>query len=367
MIKLNPFTKYEFKNKVILRNKIVMAPMTTYSGNPDLTLSTEEEAYYHKFSAEVGMVITAAVAVSKNAQAFPFQTSARSDFYIDSLTRLANAIKSSGAKAIMQIHHGGRMNLPNLFIGQKIVAPSSIKALRENLEKPIELSSNEINLVIKDFKEATIRAIKAGFDGVEIHGANTYLVQQFYSSQSNTRTDSWGVKLKFPLRLTDEIIKTVKRNTSKPFIVGYRFSPEELEKDGITVRETVTLVKELVKRDIDYLHISLGKYDQTSLRNTAEKSITGTVILDAIRGKVPLIGVGAILDLKDLESAFELGYDLCAIGTGLLADCTFVSNLKTKKGPNKTIDLNMLPSGLKTRMLNAEDFYNSKGFTYQNK
>ena len=94
-------SNYKLKENVVLKNRFVLAPMTTYSGNPDLTLSDEEERYYNARGKEFGMVITAATAVSKHAQAFSNQISARSDFYLPSLKRLADTIKSGGAKAVL--------------------------------------------------------------------------------------------------------------------------------------------------------------------------------------------------------------------------------------------------------------------------
>lgn len=364
---MEAFSEYTFKSGMTLRNKIVMAPMTLYSSNEDLTLSLEEEHYYQERSKEVGMVITAAVAVSKNAQAFERQISAKSDFHHDSLVRLADSIKLNGARAIMQLHHGGRMNTPNLFIGQKIVAPSSIKGLRDNLEIPKELSSNEINTIIDDFKQATLRAIKAGFDGVEIHGANTYLIQQFYSPHSNQRTDSWGERLKFPIMLTDEIIKVVKKNSKTPFIIGYRFSPEEVENPGITIKDTVKLLKALCEKELDYLHVSLGEYNQTSIRDKDDSTITAEILLKAIKGKIPLIGVGGIDSGDKIKDALKLGYDLVAIGTGLIADQRLVSNINKTNKSNKIFDFDKLPYGLKTRMIKHEAYYKQKGYTFKKK
>lgn len=356
------YNNYQFKCGLESRNRLVMAPMTTYSSNDDLTLSKEEEKYYFDRSKEVGMVITAAVAVSANAQAFNHQISAKSDFYLDSLKRLSSAIKRNGALAIMQIHHGGRMNIPNLFEGQKIYAPSSVKALRDNLEVPIELSHEEILETIEDFKNATIRAIKAGFDGVEIHGANTYLIQQFYSPHSNIRKDMWGERLKFPLLLTDEIIKVVEDFTQDPFIVGYRFSPEELETPGITLEDTLVLVDHLCNKKLDYLHVSLGLYNKTSSRDLNDKELIAHKLLKTINKRLPLIGVGGIDNQTTLNDAFKIGYDLCAIGLGIIADKFIVSNIQNNFESNKNIDLELLPKGLNERLSRVEESLLNRGY-----
>ena len=119
---MHDLLNYKLKENVTIKNRFVLAPMTTYSGNPDLTLSDEEEIYYNARGKEFGMVITAATAVSLHAQAFTNQISAKSDFYLPSLKRLADTIKSGGAKAILQLHHGGRMNALGLYENPEIVS-----------------------------------------------------------------------------------------------------------------------------------------------------------------------------------------------------------------------------------------------------
>lgn len=103
-------------------------------------------------------------------------------------------------------------------------------------------------------------AIQAGFDGVEIHGANGYLLQQFYSGASNRRTDKWGgareKRMRFPLAVLDAVLEARKESGRNDFIVGYRFSPEEPWDDGLTMEDTLALIDELRKRNLDYLHVS---------------------------------------------------------------------------------------------------------------
>jgi 2,4-dienoyl-CoA reductase-like NADH-dependent reductase (Old Yellow Enzyme family) len=139
------------------------------------------------------MVVTAAVAVNKEAHAFERQISLESDAFIAPMKTLADTIKSQGALAIAQLHHGGRMNNPNLHENSSnIVAPSRVKAQRSNTVTPRAMEEEEILKTVEDFKDAAVRAKKAGFNGVEIHGANTYLLQQFFSGHSNIREDRYG-------------------------------------------------------------------------------------------------------------------------------------------------------------------------------
>lgn len=349
------FEEFMFPHGKTMRNRMVLAPMTTYSANDDLTLSDEEEIYYNSRSKDLGMVITAACAVSKNAQAFENQISIRDERYLDSMKRLANAIKKEGALAVLQIHHGGRMNMPGLYPNQDIVSASSIKANRSYAVKPRELKTSEVYDIIDEFANATKLAIEAGFDGIEIHGANTYLVQQFFSPNSNIRTDEFGPNLQkrltFPLKLVDTIIETKRELKNKQFIIGYRFSPEELENPGITLEDTLTLVENLIRKDIDYLHISLGDYNQSSLRNPSDQEPIVKKISKVINKRVPLIGAGGIDSIEEINNAFDLGYDVVALGMIALSDKDVVLKFKDGKEPSKDISKDsLLPQPLFNRL-----------------
>lgn len=184
---------YTFPNGVTLKNRMIMAPMTTKMSFYDGVITEDEKRYYRMRSKDLGAVITAAANVSDEGKGWDGELGVSEDKHIDGLSELASAIQVNGTKAILQLYHGGRMTYSSVLKGKQPVAPSAVKALRPDAEMPRELANGEINQVIEDFKKATVRAIKAGFDGVEIHGANTYLVQQFFSPHSNRRTDYWGV------------------------------------------------------------------------------------------------------------------------------------------------------------------------------
>ena len=358
---------YKLKDNVVLKNRFVLAPMTTYSGNLDLTLSDEEEVYYNARGKEFGMVITAATAVSLHAQAFTNQISAMGDYYLPSLKRLADTIKSGGAKAVLQLHHGGRMNAIGLYENQDIVSASSIKAERMNAATPRALETLEVYDTIEDFRQAMIRAIKSGFDGIELHGANTYLIQQFFSPHSNRRTDEFGgsleKRLTFPLMLVDMALKTREEYASKDFIIGYRLSPEELEEPGITLEDTTRLIEELSKRKIDYIHLSLSSYKQSSLRNKDDKTPIINILKKHNINNIPLIGVGGIETKREALEALSLGFDMVAIGKAALSDTMVVSNILNDKPIKKVIDEDScLPTNMKKR-ISEWSYLKDKGYT----
>jgi 2,4-dienoyl-CoA reductase-like NADH-dependent reductase (Old Yellow Enzyme family) len=357
---------YDIKQNVILKNRFVLAPMTTYSANSDLKLSEEEKIYYEARGKQFGMVITSAAAISRHAQAFPNQISIMDDTYLDSMKLLAKTIKSGGAKAILQLHHGGRMNMPGLYENQDIVSASAVKANRDYAVLPRALSTKEVYQVIEDFKKAAERAIKAGFDGVELHGANTYLIQQFFSPHSNIRTDEFGGSLKkrltFPMLLVNTILDLRKAYEKDDFIIGYRLSPEELETPGITIEDTKVLVRELSKTNIDYIHLSLGSYKQESLRDKQVKTPVIKTLQKENIGKKPMIGVGGIDSIEKAEEALDLGFDLIAIGMAALVDEKIVTHLLNHSSVKKTINISsLLPKQMLKRVIQRSNFAD-KGF-----
>ncbi|MDT8336354.1 MAG: hypothetical protein RQ856_00850 [Candidatus Izemoplasmatales bacterium] len=363
---MQKFINYQFKENIILKNHLVLAPMTTYSSNPDLSLSKEEENYYSSRGQEFGMVITAATAVSKHAQAFMNQISIMSDVYLPSMKRLATAIKSGGAKAILQLHHGGRMNQVGLYENQDIVSASSIKAERENVAVPRELLTSEVYDIIEDFRKSMIRAIKAGFDGIELHGANTYLIQQFFSPHSNQRQDEFGgsleKRLTFPLKLVEMAIETKKHYANDDFIIGYRLSPEEYENPGITLDDTKFLFRNLSLQAIDYIHLSLGHFKQSSIRDLNNKEPIITILKKENIGNKKIIGVGGVESLSDVLEALALGFDLVAVGLAALADEKVVTHLLNDESIKKIFDeKSLLPANMMTRIKKWRNL-SSRGF-----
>ena len=329
------FTSYKLANGVALKNRIVMAPMTHWSSNVDGTVTDAEIKYYSRRSKGVSMVITACTHVTANGQGFHGQFASHSDEFIPGLKRVADAIKEQGAKAILQIYHGGKMSPPELVPNGDIVSASDVPAESngETGKTPRPLTEAEIEEIIDAYGEATRRAIEAGYDGVEIHGANGYLIQQFFSGHSNRREDRFGGTLEkrmaFPLAVVDKVKSVVEKYGDASFIVGYRFSPEEPEENGITMADTLVLVDALAEKGLDYLHVSLTDYSSTPHRGVEDLSKTRIeYLLEKINNRVPLIGVGSIYSAEDARKAFETGVPLIALGRELLIDPDWVQKVE---------------------------------------
>ncbi|MFQ0971686.1 flavocytochrome c [Gilliamella sp. BG1] len=329
------FSPITLPNGVELKNRIMMAPMTTCSGFYDGSVTQDLIEYYRVRSGEIGTIIVECGFVDNKGLAFPGAIGLDSDDKIEGLAKIAKAIKEKGSKAVIQVYHGGRMVEPKLIGGQSPVGPSAIAAPRSGAATPVALSADEVDEMIDKFGQAVRRAIQAGFDGVEIHGANTYLIQQFYSPNSNQRDDKWGGsrdnRTQFPLAVLDITHSMAKQYASPEFIVGYRFSPEELEIPGIRFDDTMYLLEKLALKGLDYVHFSMGTTLRSSIVDTQDPTplIKKFVAMRSpILSKIPVVGVGNVVNQSDLDSAIDNGYDLVAVGRACIAYPDWVSRIK---------------------------------------
>lgn len=321
---------YRFKNGVEVKNRVVLAPMTISYSRQDGTISDDVIAYYESRSNGVGMAVTGSAIVTSNGKVFGGEIAADHDDRIPSLQRLAAAMKKRGAKAILQIFHGGREALPEAVSNGEIVSASAIAKEGQSVI-PRALEEQEILEIIRAFGASTRRAIEAGFDGVEIHGANRFLIQQFFSPYTNRRDDRWGgnldKRMAFPLAVVDEVNRAVVEHAKRPFLVGYRFSPEEEMTPGITMADTLKLVDALANKNLDYLHVSLMDF-WSKPRRGVEDNRSRMEMIDELAGqRVPVIGVGSIRTPDEALRALQSGVPLIALGRELIIDPDWVEKV----------------------------------------
>ncbi|MNK60852.1 NADH oxidase [compost metagenome] len=325
------FEELALRSGIQLKNRVVMAPMTNWSSNEDGTVSEEELKYYERRSSGVGMVITACTYVTRNGKGFAGEFGGDTDEMIPSLRSLAATIKGQGAKALLQIFHGGRMCPPELIPGGDLVSASDIPSDQNDNLVPRPLADEEVEAIVRDFGEATRRAIEAGFDGVEIHGANGYLLQQFFSPHTNRRNDRWGgdfdKRLRFPLAVVDEVKRVVAAHAKQPFAIGYRFSPEEPEENGITMDDTLKLVNALADKQLDYLHVSLMEYKSKPRVGADDSKSRLEWILDTVAGRTPVIGVGSVHTPEEAVEVLQTGSALVALGRELIMEPDWVQKI----------------------------------------
>ena len=347
------FKKYTLNNKVEVPSLLAVAPLTLFGSNPDGTFGEEEKNFYKQRATGIGLYILGATCVSLEGLAFDNQPRAFNDNDIPSNKERVKIIKEQGALAINQIHHGGCLGLKRLS-GVPVMAVSA-EVFNKELEKKgelkddtkaIELTDKDIKRIIEDFARATEISIKAGYDGIEIHGANNYLLQQFYSGYYNKRTDEWGgnlqKRMKFPLEVVDACIKIREKYNKPEFIIGYRLSPEEPFDDGITMTETLALVKELMKRPLQFIHVSQSKFFQEARRGEGAGTPRLKLIHDELKGKMALIGVGGLLSYDDLSKALDSGYaDFIGVGKALMLNKDL--GILLKEGKKDKINLEIDP------------------------
>lgn len=334
------FSPFMLTEKIKLRNRIVMAPMTTWSANPDGTISEQELEFYKRRSQNVGLVITGCTYVTPSGIGFTHEFAAYDDRFINSLEKLAAAAKSGGAPAILQIFHAGNKAIPELVPNYDVISASASSVKSGDFMKRVvqsrEMTENEIQETIRAFGDVTKRAIKAGFDGVELHGAHGFLLQNFFSPLFNQRNDRWGGDLeggmRFPLAVLQEVKNVVYEYATKPFAIGYRISPEESATGGLRIEDTYKLLDRLISSGISYIHTSLVSINDSYPVESPNGPRTIELILNHIAGRVPVIAAGKIRTPSQAQEAISAGLPLVAIGKGLVINPEWVTLAESGRG-----------------------------------
>ncbi|KRM09338.1 NADH flavin oxidoreductase [Paucilactobacillus suebicus DSM 5007 = KCTC 3549] len=362
---------FSFANGLTVKNRIVMSPMTTMTSFYNGMVTSDEIAYYAKRAGGPGMIISGVANVSDSGKGFEGELSVASDEMIPGLAKIASALHQNGTRAILQIFHAGRKSNSEILRGNKPVSASAIAAsYPAGSETPRALTGSEIEQIIADFGQATRRAVQAGFDGVELHGANTYLLQQFFSLNSNQRTDQWGgnrdQRMKFALAVINSV-KNAVSSVSRPFVIGYRLSPEEIETPGIRLEDSLYFAEKI--RDlVDYIHISMGSYRRTSLNDKRDVEPILQKFAKITSGHTPLIGVGSVELPADADNVLALGTDFVALGRELLREPQWVQkiaaddedSIRTRISPSDMAEL-AIPSVMQVYL--SESFKSVMHFT----
>ena len=319
---------------VTLRNRVVMSPMTTWSGTADFQISPEEEIYYRRRVKDVGLVLTGCAQVTPNGIGFSDEFSAADDSFVPSLKRLASAAKSGGAPALLQLFHAGNKALPHLIENGDVVSASAVPTAATPFmesQTPRALATDEVPDIIKAFGEATRRGIEAGFDGVELHGAHGFLMQNFLSPATNLRDDQWGGSLenrmRFPLAVIEEVKRVFENNVDRPFALGFRISPEEPGEQGYRIDQTLTLVDRLIESGVDYIHVSLANLLGDRPISDPDGATIIARIVERVAGRVPVLAAGGILTPDQAIRALDAGLAFVAVGRGLIINPDWVKTV----------------------------------------
>ncbi len=308
-------------------NRLAVAPLTNKQSNADGTLGDDERRWLvARANGGFGLVMSCATYVAPEGQAWTGQLGIGDDRHVPGLSRLADDLRAAGTVSAVQLHHGG-LRADSSVSGVRTVAPwaDEKKGVRA-------LTTAEVHGAVEAFVSAAARAERAGFDGVEVHGAHGYLVGQFLDGRHNRREDGYGGSADERSRFLLEILEGIRQSTGPDFQLGLRLSPERF---GIDLDEAADLVATVMAGGhLDYLDLSL--WDARKQPHGLEGD---GLLLDRFaalpRHGVRLGYAGKILSGADVDWCLARAADFVTIGTGaiihhdfarrVLADPAFVS------------------------------------------
>ncbi|MFM6951337.1 MAG: NADH:flavin oxidoreductase [Novosphingobium sp.] len=303
-----------------MANRMMLAPLTNLQSHVDGTLS-DDEIKWLTMRAEggMGLVMTAAAHVQRQGQGFPGQLGIWSDDHLPRLAELASAIRAKGSTSSVQLHHAG-IRSPRDVIGEDPQGPFADAETGSRA-----LSTAEVEQLREDFIDAAVRAERAGFDGVEIHGAHGYILAQFLDAEHNQRTDGYGGSFEHRKRIILEIIDGIRAATHADFQLGLRLSPERF---GIRMAEALALAEEVMTGGkLDYLDMSLWDCFKTP----EEAEFAGKPLIAHFtalpRGTTRLGVAGKIMDAAKVQACLDAGADFVLIGRGAILHHDFAKRV----------------------------------------
>ena len=322
------FEPYLLNNGVEIKNRLTVAPLTIYDSGPNGEMTETGRSFWTDRFNGFGLFIMPFTNVHPTAIGFE-SPNAIDESDLPTLIEYASLAKEQGAKAVVQIAHSGFRADPRMTRGQGVIAATGDASGRFRT-----MTDTEVREQVASFANAAELAMRAGFDGVEIHGANGWLIQQFVSAASNLRTDHWGGTLEkrfnFPLAIVDAIEEVRKKYNRPDFIIGYRFSPEEPGEQGITMKETLALVDALLTRPIQYLHISLWDFYKQARRGADSHLTRMQIVHDHIAGRVPFMGAGNLYTADDMLAAYKTGWaEFIAVGKSIMLNPNLIELITT--------------------------------------
>ncbi len=319
------FAPLTFARGPALKNRFVLAPLTNLQSHPDGRLSDDEFHWLTKRAeGGFGLTMTCAAHVQRQGQGFPGQLGIFSDDHLEGLTRLAKAIKAQGSVAVVQLHHAG-MRSPKDLIGTDPVCPS------DNAETGARgLSLAEVGQLRDDFIAAAVRAERAGFDGVEIHGAHGYVLCQFLSPEINQRGDAYGGSLENRGRIIREIIDGVRAQCRSDFSLGLRLSPERFGLQLAEIRDFAQAL--MLDGKIDYLDMSLWDIFKQPVEEAFQGRSLMSYFTELERGAVRLGAAGKIMTAADARACLEAGCDFVVVGRAAILHHDYPRKVQADSG-----------------------------------
>lgn len=312
-------------NNVKLSNRLVMPPMATSKASNG-TVTQELLDYYDVKSSGgyIGLIITEHSYVNKQGMAHPGQISISKDSDIEGLKQLADVIHKNGSKVIAQISHAGSSANPEIT-GLPNVSASAVLnqgITGRNNVLPEKMTQIQIDKVVSDFAKAAGRAKEAGFDGVEIHSAHGYLLNQYYSPLTNKRDDAYtGMTMQGRLKIHIDIVHAIREVVGQDYLVAIRLGGCDYIEGGSTVEDSVEAAKLLEKNGVDLLDMS-GGFNGYTIPGHKEQGYFSHMT-EAIKKEVsiPVLLTGGITDIDNSEKLLkEKKTDLVGVGRAILKD-----------------------------------------------
>lgn len=327
---INLLESYRLNDTLTLKNRVLMAPLTRCMAAPGLIPTAEMAAYYAR-RAKVGLIISEATIIRPDGQGYPNTPGIYSAEQIAGWRLVTEAVHAAGGKIFAQLWHVGRLSHP-VFHGQRPVGPSALAfdgtlpRMREHqYQIPHELTVDEIATLVQDYAQAATNAREAGFDGVEIHGANGYLIDQFLHHDTNVRPDNYGGSAenmsRFALEVVDAVIARIGADRT-----GLRVTPGayvHMKGDSRDRAVFDYLLAELNQRHLAYLH--LGIFD-----DSLTFDYLGGRASDYLRQQYQgtLVGVGNYSFEQGAAAINAARFDLLAIGRPLIANPDYIQKVK---------------------------------------
>ena len=308
--------------KMTLRNRMVMPPMVTNFASEKGYVTQQTKDYYEaRARGGISLIIVEATCIdASEGKTFSRQLLIDNDNFVTGMADLTEVIHRHGARAALQIHHGGRVASSEIT-GKKPVAPSPVPVPGGEMPRP--LTGAEIAWLVTSFTQAAVRAKRAGFDGIEVHGAHGYLVSQFLSATSNKRDDQYGGSVENRTRFLLEILKAIRREVGREYPVWCRLSAIEFGvEDGITIEETIQVARMVEEAGADAIHVSVTGAGPSRTPPMALQPGRILPLAETVREAVsiPIIGVMKINPQLGESALREGKADFIAFGRALLAD-----------------------------------------------
>ena len=315
------FQPLTFNCGTTLKNRFMLAPLTNTQSHVDGKLSDDEYRWLTmRAQGGFGLTMTCAAHVQAVGQGFPGQLGVFSDDHLKGLTKLANGIKAENSLAVVQLHHAG-MRSPADLIGQAPVCPSDHADT-----SAVGLSSEGVQQLIEDFICGAERAEKAGFDGVEVHGAHGYILAQFLSGTINQRQDQFGGCIENRMRPITEIINGIRTRCRPDFLLGLRLSPERFD---VHLPDIIEVAKNVLSAGkIDFLDMSLWD----SFKEPEDQAFKGRTLLSYFteleRGTIALGIAGKLRNPEEVNQAMAADIDFVMLGRAAILHHDFPRQMK---------------------------------------